>query len=70
MLNQWAPNYGWSHCLDCGETYVGEWDACFQCFGENMAYYERVVGYLVNRDVVNHGRELEMLNRVRHLTPL
>jgi len=70
MLNQWAPNYGWSHCKSCGETFVGEWDTCFQCFGDDIVYYERVVGYLVNRDVVNPGREIEMLNRVRHTVPL
>jgi len=64
LVNQWCPNYGWSRCsndhLTCGEI-----DQC-HCGDTNIQHYERVVGYLVKRNDVNQGREIEMLNRVRH----
>lgn len=66
MINQWCPNYGWTICNDCGNTEIGEIAECVKCKEHNLSHYERVVGYLVNRDVVNKGREKEMLNRVRH----
>ena len=65
MINQWCPNYGWSLCEDCKELMVGEHEEC-KCGSFNIKYFERVVGYLVDRDVVNAGREVEMLNRVRY----
>lgn len=65
MINQWCPNYGWSVCDDCSNRLVGEVDQCPQCGSMDISHYERVVGYLVKRDVVNEGRELEMLNRVK-----
>ena len=65
MVNQWAPNYGWSVC-DKGHSNIGEHDECKECGSHNMDHYERVVGYFVNRKNVNKAREIEMLNRVRH----
>ena len=64
LVNQWCPNYGWSICSKAHLT-CGEIDQC-HCGDINIDHYERVVGYLVKRDAVNHGREIEMLNRVRH----
>ena len=66
MINQWAPNYGWNVCRHCGNSEVGEIEECPLCKSHEFYHYERVVGYLVNRDMVNKGREKEMLNRVRH----
>ena len=66
MINQWCPNYGWSVCPSCNNTEIGEPEVCSKCGKNNLLHYERVVGYLVNRDVVNKGREKEMLNRIRH----
>lgn len=66
MINQWCPNYGWSVCSACSNSMIGETDHCPKCDSNNINHYERVVGYLVNRDVVNSGREKEMLNRIRH----
>jgi anaerobic ribonucleoside-triphosphate reductase len=66
MINQWAPNYGWSVC-DKTHTTNGEIEECPQCESTDIKHYERVVGYLVDRNAVNHGRELEMLNRMRHV---
>jgi ribonucleoside-triphosphate reductase len=64
MINQWCLNYGWSICANKHLT-VGEIDEC-NCGDTDIKHYERVVGYLVNRDKVNPAREIEMLNRVRH----
>jgi len=68
MINQWCLNYGWSVCGNKHLT-VGEIDEC-HCGDTNIQHYERVVGYLVNRDKVNPAREIEMLNRVRHEHPV
>lgn len=65
MINQWAPNYGWTVCKD-GHSVIGEYDQCPTCKTPYVNHYERVVGYFVNRDVVNGGREVEMLNRHRY----
>jgi len=65
MINQWCPNYGWSVC-DSKHMNVGDHGHCPECGSINMQHFERVVGYLVNREHVNKAREVEMLNRVRH----
>ena len=64
MINQWCPNYGWSVCGD-GHLTVGEIESC-HCGDNNIKHYERVVGYLVNRDKVNRAREIEMTTRVMY----
>lgn len=66
MINQWCLNYGWAVCSDCFSSQIGEPEECDECGSNELLHYERVVGYLVNRDVVNKGREKEMLNRIRH----
>ena len=66
MINQWCLNYGWTYCEECSHLVVGERDHCGECESLKVKYFERVVGYLVSRDIVNRGREIEMLNRVRH----
>jgi len=65
MINQWCPNYGWTVCKN-GHLGSGELDKCLDCGSTDLLHYERVVGYLVNRDKVNPARELEMKSRVRH----
>jgi len=65
MINQWAVNYGWTVC-DKRHSNIGEFDECPNCQSTNLSHYERVVGYFVNRENVNEGRQKEMLNRVRH----
>lgn len=64
MINQWCPNYGWSVCKN-GHLTIGEINTC-HCGDTNIEHYERVVGYLVNRDKVNFARELEMLSRLTY----
>ena len=64
MINQWCLNYGWNICSNKHLT-VGEVKTCY-CGDTNIKHYERVVGYLVDRNKVNLAREIEMLNRVRH----
>ena len=66
MINQWCPNYGWSVCSN-GHLTVGDLDEC-HCGDNNIEHYERVVGYLVNRDKVNRAREIEMINRITYET--
>lgn len=66
MVNQWAPNYGWIVC-EKGHSNIGEFEECPNCKSTNLKHYERVVGYFVNRDMVNEGRQTEMINRVRHI---
>lgn len=65
MINQWCPNYGWTVCEN-GHSIIGEVETCPRCGSEKVNHYERVVGYLVNRDAVNNGRKEEMVNRVKH----
>ena len=64
MINQWCPNYGWCVCSN-GHLTVGDIKEC-HCGETNIKHYERVVGYLVNRDKVNLAREFEMLSRITH----
>lgn len=65
MINQWCPNFGWSVCPN-GHNNIGDLKTCPDCGSNKLKHYERVVGYLVDRDVVNKGRKEEMENRIKH----
>jgi ribonucleoside-triphosphate reductase len=54
-LNNWCASYGQSVCKPCRIREVGRVDYCPKC-GRSMSYHERVVGYMVDEDVVNHPR--------------
>lgn len=52
-LSQFCINYGWS--ADSDHSFVGRFQICPSC-GKRMVQHERVVGYMVKVEDINHAR--------------
>jgi len=64
-INQFCINYGWS--VDSDHALVGNFNVCPEC-GKSMKHFERVVGYMVDKDKINQPRvENDIEKRARNI---